>query len=402
MNYFPDTNANISPFPLQAEDAALHIATSSSWVEISGKAIRNNITQFKQFIGHDKTLGIVIKSNAYGHGMLQIAQLCQHHPDVNYLLVAHISEAIDLRKADITKKILLVSPARNNLMAAVYHDCDIMVTDKDVLEQLQIIGLQLQKKIIIHIKVDTGLSRFGFPPQEIIPLLNYIKTLPMISVIGIYTHFAESNNSDLSFTYEQENIFNKLLTSVENAGFDIPFHHHSNTAATTALAHQKVNFFRMGAGTYGIWPSEANHALVNEKKYHISLMPALEWKTKIIHIKTIQAKSFIGYNRTYQADKDMKLAIIPVGYYDGYDKRLSNKGFVYLKGKNAPIVGTIAMNATTIDITDIPDAQLDDIVTLVGHYPQITPAELAIQTGCLNARQITAQINPCIPRIILD
>jgi len=402
MNYSQNINSTISPFSLTAENVTLDAITPNSWVEINGQAIQNNITQFKQFIGADKTLGIVIKSNAYGHGMLQVSQLCQNHPDVDYLLVAHVSEAIDLRKAGITKKILLVSPARDNLDAAAYYECDIMVTDKDILNRLQTIGVQLQKKIAIHLKVDTGLSRFGFAPEEIISLLHFVKTLPMITVAGIYTHFAESNNSDLSFTHKQENSFTTLLSSIKDAGFVLPFHHHSNTAATTALAHHKVNFFRMGAGTYGIWPSEANHALVTEKKYPISLMPALEWKTKIIHIKTVQAKSFIGYNRTYQADKDMKIAIIPVGYYDGYDKRLSNKGFVYLKGKNAPIVGTIAMNATTIDITDIPDAQLDDIVTLVGHYPQITPAELAIQTGCLNARQITAQINPCIPRIIVD
>lgn len=402
MNYSQNINSTISPFSLTAENVTLDAITPNSWVEINGQAIQNNITQFKQFIGSDKTLGIVIKSNAYGHGMLQVAQLCQNHPDVDYLLVAHVSEAIDLRKAGITKKILLVSPARDNLDAAAYYECDIMVTDKDIVNRLQTIGAQLQKKIAIHLKVDTGLSRFGFAAEEIIPLLHFIKTLPMITVAGIYTHFAESNNSDLSFTHKQENSFTTLLSAIKDAGFVLPFCHHSNTAATTALSHHQVNFFRLGAGAYGIWPSQANRAIVTEKKYPISLTPALEWKTKIIHIKTVRSNSFIGYNRTYHTDKDMKIAIIPVGYYDGYDKRLSNKGCVYLKGKTAPIVGTIAMNATTIDITDIPDAHLDDTVTLVGHYPQINPTELAIQTDCLNARQITTQINPSIPRIIID
>ncbi len=400
MNHSSHFNTNFTTFPGSSEETATSILTPSSWVEISCYAIRDNITQFKQFIGQDKVLGIVIKSNAYGHGLLQVAQVCQEHAGVDYLLVAHVSEAVTLRQAGIIKKILLVSPARDNLIAAAYYDCEIMVTDKDILEQLQAICTTLQKKINIHIKVDTGLSRFGFAREEVVHLLQFIKALPMLTVMGIYTHFAESNSSDLTFTHAQEQTFNTLLTDIEQAGFIIPLRHYSNTAATTALSHERVNFFRLGAGTYGIWPSEANQALINENNYPIALTPALQWKTKIIHIKTVRSGNFIGYNRTMQTDKDMKIAIIPVGYYDGYDKRLSNKGVAYINGYYASIIGTIAMNATTLDITEIPNAKLDDIVTLVGPYPHISPADLANQTECFNARQITAQINPSIPRTI--
>ena len=401
MNRSSYFNTNIATLPRSSEEIALSTLTTSSWIEINGQAIRNNITQFKQFIGQDKTLGIVIKSNAYGHGMLQVAQLCENHPAVDYLLVAHVAEAVTLRQADITKKILLVSAVRDNLGAAVYYECDIMVTDTDILEQLQAIGANLQKKINIHLKVDTGLSRFGFASEEIIPLLHLVKTMPNINVAGIYTHFAESNSSDLTFTHQQENVFNALLTEIELAGFVIPLRHYSNSAATTALSRERVNFFRLGAASYGIWPSEENRTLITANNYSIALTPVLEWKTKIIHIKKIAAGSFVGYNRTYQTDKEMKIAIIPVGYYDGYDKRLSNKGVVLVNGHYAPVIGTVAMNATTIDVTNIPNVQLDDIATLIGTNQEISPAELAIQTGCLNARQITTQINPTISRVIL-
>ncbi len=384
------------PFPF----SALTNIAPSTWVEISARAINYNIAAFKKIIGTDNSLGIVIKSNAYGHGMVPIAQLCEKNSAVDWLMVSHVSEAVELREAGITKRILLISPTRENLLAAAFYDCDIMVTDYDVLEQLQRIGHELQKKIPIHIKVDTGLSRFGFTPHEIIPLIQFVKNLPMISITGIYTHFAESNNSDLAFTHKQSNIFNELLVDLEQAGITVPFRHHSNTAGISSVANDRVNVFRLGAGTYGIWPSEQNRALVDAAS-PLHLLPALSWKTKIVHIKTIAAGSFVGYNRTYLANKETRVAVLPVGYYDGYDKRLSNKGVVRVKDQNAPIIGTIAMNATMIDISHIPHVQCDETVTLLGDCPQISAADLAGQTGCFNARQITTQINVSIPRIVV-
>ena len=334
--------------------------------------------------------------------MISIAKICEETPAVDWLLVSHVHEAIELREAGITKRILLISPARASLFAAAFYDCDIMVTDQDVLTQLNAIGNELQKKISIHLKVDTGLSRFGFTPQDIMPLIKHIKTMSCITLAGIYTHFSESNNSDLTFTHEQNNTFNNILIALEQEGIMIPFRHHSNTAGITAIENDRINLYRLGAGAYGIWPSEQNRHLTHEQQPTLHLLPVLSWKTKIIHIKKIPAGSFVGYNRTYQTTKETTIAILPIGYYDGYDKRLSNRGLVRIKDQNAPIIGTIAMNATTIDISHIPNVQLDETVTLLGPHPQISAADLANQTGCFNTRQITVQIHASVPRIVIE
>ena len=379
----------------------IHPSLTHSWIELSATALEHNLAFYRTIIGPHKTLGIVVKSNAYGHGMVEISKLLEHNPNANWLLVAHMLEGIQLRQAVITKPILLLNPARTDLDALAHYDLQTMVTDHDILEKLNDVGHAHNKKINIHLKVDTGLSRFGFAPDEIIPLIHTIKKYPFIHINGIYTHFSESNNSDLTFTHEQAERFNILLDALEKEQIEIPYYHTCNSAGITSLQdHPKINLARLGAGAYGLWPSEQTRTIHWQPELYMHLKPVLTWKTNIVHIKTIPAGTPVGYNRTYRTTKETRVAVLPVGYYDGYDKRLSNKGVVHIKGQSAAIIGTIGMNATMIDITVIPQAHLDDEVILLGNHSLITPADLANQTGCFNPRQITVQINPALSRMI--
>lgn len=373
-----------------------------SWIEISKSALEHNISFYRKVIGANKTLAIVIKSNAYGHGMVEIGTLLEQNADVDYMLVAHTQEAVQLREAGITKPILLLNPDRSNTDLIAHYNCETIVTDSDMLQALNDAGKKYTTKVGIHVKVDTGLSRFGFAPQEIVPLLKTMSNYPWLQLKGLYTHFAESNNSDLSFTHEQEKQFYNLIDEIEKVGIAIPFFHTSNSAGITSLEHHsKINFMRLGAGAYGLWPSEQTRTINWKPQEYVHLKPVLSWKTKLIHIKKVAAHTPVGYNRTSYTTKETIIGVLPVGYYDGLDKRLSNKGVVHLNGQSAPITGTISMNATMIDLTHIATARLDDTVTLLGNHPLITAADLAQQTGCFNTRQITVQINPHLPRIIV-
>lgn len=374
-----------------------------TWLELDARALTHNIQQFKGVIPSHAHLAVVVKANAYGHGLEQIGSLLNANDHVLYLLVATLDEAIRLRSQGVSKSILIVNPVRTDVDIAADYQIDLMVTDTDIFDVMNKAARQVTKQLNIHLKVDTGLSRFGYHPDQIPELIAMISSkYSYLTIKGLYTHFAESNNSDLTYTLWQQEQFSALLNHLANKGITIPLIHDANTAASTSLNHHPaINFFRIGAGAYGIWPSEATRSYNWLPEHYPQLKLVADWKTRIVHIKQVPAGTFVGYNRTYQTHRETIIGILPVGYYDGLDKRLSNKGGVHINGQTAPIIGTIGMNATMIDITHIPSANLDSEVTLMGRHPMVTPYDLAHQTGCYNPRQILTQINPLIPRIIV-
>jgi len=374
-----------------------------TWLELNARALAHNIERFKAIIPPRAHVAVVVKANAYGHGLEQIGSLLDSNDHVSYLLVATLDEAIRLRKQGVSKSILIVNPVRTDTDIAADYQVDLMVTDTDILDAMNNAARQVNKQLNIHLKVDTGLSRFGYHPDQIPELITLITNeYPHLIIKGLYTHFAESNNSDLSYTQWQQDQFSALIDRLVQAGITIPLIHYANTAATTSLKHHPaINFFRIGAGAYGIWPSESTRSdnWLPEDCPNLKLVAC--WKTRIVHIKQVPAGTFVGYNRTYRTNREATIGIIPVGYYDGFDKRLSNKGGVHINGQTAPIIGTIGMNATMIDISHIPSVHLDSEVTLMGRHPMVTPYDLAHQTGCFNPRQIFTQINPLIPRVVV-
>lgn len=372
-----------------------------TWIEISKQALEHNFKMYKQFIGN-KLLGAVVKSNAYGHGILEVSRIAQENPYVDWLFTATLSEAILLRTNGITKPILVIYFIDADPAQLLTHDIATMVSDIQTLNELNELGIAHGKKCKIHLKVDSGMSRFGFLPEQIMAVAKYACTLPGIRVEGIYSHLAQAANVDQSFNREQEHTFARVVESLAQEGIIFPLVHISNSAGSTALDTPYTNLVRIGLGMYGWWPSQSNKEVTQAKMPEFDLKPVLSFKTKIFQIRKIEADRFVGYDRTYKTSKPTTIAVLPVGYFDGYDRRLSSKGILLIRGQYAPVIGIIAMTTTLVDITHIPDAQPGDEAILIGDYEKITPTQLANVMGSFNPREILTRLNPTIPRIVVE
>jgi len=371
-----------------------------SWVEINSRAVEHNLSLYKKAAGN-KIIAPVIKGNAYGHGLLKIAQICQKNKDVDWICTATLHEAIELRKNNITKPILVLSPKNTILDQAIIKNISLTAYQYETIQYLHSRGKQIGKKAKIHIKVDTGLSRLGVHLNNAIDLIKQVKTLEFIEIEGVWTHLAESYSQNRSFTNHQVSLFDCLIEQLKNRKTNIPLIHISNSSAATTVTPKYDNFVRIGIGTYGYWASDYVEKTTKKKYPGFELQPALTWKTRILDIKEITAGSFISYDRTYQTKKDSRIAILPVGYFDGYSVALSNKGVVLIRSQYAPIVGKICMNMMMVDVTNIKNAINNDEVTLVGNCSKIRATDMG-KIIKANPRHITTKIHPDIPRIIIE
>jgi alanine racemase len=371
-----------------------------TWLEISKSAINNNIAQYKKIIGN-KILAPVIKSNAYGHGMIEVAKICEQNKDIDWLCVANADEALNLRKNGITKNILILSHIGQLAEQAIAQDISLIAYDLDTVNHLNSVGKKLGKKANLHIKIDTGLSRVGILPDEAVEFIKHIKNFEFINIEGIWTHFSEPASEDRAFTNLQASKFGNVIKELEKINIKIPFVHSGNSAGILTVNLECDNFYRPGVSFYGYWPSEYIKNFASKVYPNFKLTPCMTWKTNIFSIKNIPAGSFVGYMRTFQAQRDTKLAIIPVGYYDGYDRRFSNIGSVIINGQACKITGLICMNAIMIDVTDVQNVKIGDQVILVGPAPDVNINTMANATN-MNPRDLTSKISLEIPRIIVE
>lgn len=371
--------------------------TMASWIEIDKEAFEHNILNYKTII-KPALLAPVMKSNAYGHGIELVAKICDQNDLVDLLCVVSLKEALSLRSIDIKKPILVLSIIDDNLEEAIIHNIDLVVYDITTILDLNKVGKSLNKKANIHIKVDTGLSRLGLHHHDVLTLIKQICHLPFISINGIFTHFAESESADQTFTHYQLEQFNTLLLQLDTMRISIPLKHAACSAAASANTKSLYNLVRVGIGIYGLWPSPDNREVTQQNYPNFSLKPVLTWKTRIIQIKDIPAGSYVGYDRTHQMQDNARIAIIPVGYWDGYDRRLANKGLVMINNQQAPIIGRIAMNLSIVDITGL-SVSIEHDVTLLGNYPGITADDMATMCQTINY-EIVTRINPLLPRLI--
>lgn len=367
----------------------------SSWIEINKEALYKNIESYKRVIS-SKLFAVVIKSNAYGHGLEQIALLCNQHPAINMLCVVSLKEALQLRSLNIQKPLLVLSIVDNDLKSAVEQNISLVIYDMHMLHELNEKARALGKKASIHIKVDTGLSRLGILYEEAVLFIQQAYAFSHIFVQGIFTHFAESENEDQTFTHLQLQRFNSILQHLELLNIKIPLQHTTCSAATTAYSQSHFTMVRLGIGLYGLWPSTYNKKITQQTYPHFSLYPVLSWKTGIIHLKEVPSHSFVGYDLTYQTTRPTRIATLPIGYWDGYDRRLSNRGKVSIRNQFAPIIGRIAMNLCMVDVTGL-DVTYHDEVILLGNQEGITADNLAEVCDTINY-EIVTRINPLLPR----
>lgn len=373
---------------------------TKTWVEVSRSALRHNITNYKKILG-PIAIAPVIKSNAYGHGLNIIAQMLEQLSDVGLLCVVSLTEAIDLRMQGVTKNILVLSIVDADLDYAVDFDIQLVVFESITLKELNNRACAKKKQVRVHFKFDTGLSRLGVFEPMVLSLIEEALVMPGIIIEGIFSHLANSEQHNQSFARHQINRFITFIQMLELKGIMIPTKHITCSAAITALSASHLSLARCGVGIYGLWPSAANK-LVTEQTYpEFSLKPVLQWKTKPIQIKHIPAGSTIGYDLTYRTPYDATIAVLPVGYWDGYDRGFSNKARVLVRGATAPVVGRIAMNLIMVDVTHIPGIELSDEVTLLGQHEAISAHSLAQLIDTINYEVVT-RINPLIKRIAVD
>jgi alanine racemase len=368
-------------------------------VEISKNAFIHNIKTYRAALKDDVKLGVVVKANAYGHGMIAISTIAEQMPHIDMLYTVTTSEALLLRRAGITKPVIVLSFFDRPLHDVLPHNIDLVTVDEHNALRISQAAQQNNTATHIHLKVDTGLSRLGIHYTQAVATILRIARLPLLHIAGIFTHFADSESNDLSFAQLQHARFMDVIEQLRVAGLEIPYQHTSSTAAITSMSGSG-NLVRLGLGAYGLWPSVENRVLTRHTIPSFDLQPVLNWKTNIVQIKEIPTGSFIGYDRTHQVQRPTALAILPVGYWDGFDRGLSNCGQVAINNQLAPVLGRVAMNMTMIDVTDIPHISEQTPVTLLGNQQGIRADDIALRLGTINY-EVTTRINPHISRVIV-
>ncbi len=372
-----------------------------TWVEISKSALQHNIRQFNRILGPKTAFMAVVKSNAYGHGMIQIAKIAQQ-AGVKWFGTVSLDEALELRKHNIQKKILVLSfynPLK--LAEAIQDNISLTVYSYAAAKKINNQAKRVHKKASVHIKIDTGTSRLGIRPEFAAEIIKKIAVLPNIKIQGIFSHFADAENPNQKVTYKQNIVFNKVIKDLKKINILFPIQHIACSAATFLAPQTHNQLARIGISLYGLWSIEPDGALVRKLHKKIMLKPVLSWHTKIIQIKKVPKGATIGYGCSYKSKRSIVLALIPVGYWDGYDRKLSNCGEVLIHNKRCKIRCRICMNFTMVEVTGIRNMKTGDKVTLIGGDSShgVTVEELARHIKTINY-EITTRINPLLPRII--
>lgn len=381
----------------------------SSWVEINTQNLKHNLGQFRKILTpgtyppklqrRRAKLGAVVKSNAYGHGMLLVASAIQRQ--VDWFCVVNLDEALELRKNGIKKPILVLSYYFDNLELAIKNNISLVVYSLDQAKKISAAAKKIHKTGKIHFKLDTGTSRLGVREGEALKIIKEIKKYRNIKIEGIFSHFAASEENQ-KFTELQLKRFNEFIDSVETRlGASISIKHFACSAAALVRPDSHFNMIRLGISLYGLWPSAQAKKITLKKYPKFNLRPALTWKTQIIQIKNLPAKTCVGYGCAYKTSRPTKIAVISVGYNEGYDRHLSNKGEVLIGGVKCPIRGRVCMNLTIVDITKAKNVKVGDEVVLIGRQgkQEITAEDLADIIGTINYEVVT-RINPLLKRIM--
>ena len=330
--------------------------------EINLDAVAYNFKSMKDNLTPGTKMVAVVKTDGYGHGAVPIAQMVEAYDYIWGYAVATIEEALLLRKAGIKKPILILGIVFEEYFTEmIAKEIRLTVCTYEMAQKLSEEAQRQGRDVHIHIGLDTGMSRIGFADrQESVEEIKKISQLPNLKIEGMFTHFARADETDRSPAIDQLNRYLNFAKLLEDAGIQIPMKHCSNSAGIIRVPEANLNAVRAGITIYGIYPS-------NEVERDIvKLIPAMELKSHISYIKTVEPGAAFSYGGTFTAKKEMKVATIPVGYADGYPRSLSNKGWVLIHGKKAPILGRVCMDQFMVDITKIPDAKAGDEVTLIG------------------------------------
>jgi alanine racemase len=366
-----------------------------TWADIDLKAIEHNYIQVKRMVGKDVMIMAVVKANAYGHGTVEISQVLEGM-GVNYLGVATTDEAVRLRDHGIKIPVLILgSILPEEVKIAKDRDITITLCNHEILNEIKSLAKceePGEPKIKVHIKVDTGMGRIGVWHEDALKFVKEVAAEKCITLEGIYTHFSSAGRDEFFTNYQIES-FERLLASIEKSWIKIPLRHAANSIATVDFKRSYLNLVRPGLIIYGMYPKHTFPKL-------IKLRPALSLKTKVVFIKDIPAGRSISYGRTFISQKPTKVATLPVGYADGYNRGVSNKAEVLVRGQFASVIGKVTMDQTMIDIGKIKGVKVGDEVVLIGKQGrhEIHVEKLARLAGTI-AYDFICGISNRVPRI---
>jgi alanine racemase len=362
-----------------------------TWIEIDKAAIAANVRALKQHIGPNCTLMAVVKANAFGHGAIPVSTTALLN-GADYLGVATVNEAIELRESGIDAPILILGftppwaaqqAIRYNLIVTLY--------DLEVARALDRIAGEMNAKLVAHIKIDSGMSRLGLLPDQVIPFFRSLRNLKNIVPEGIYTHFSVADES-AGYTYEQLRVFLDLVQPLKVGGYEFKYIHAANSAATLSFPETHQTMVRCGMAIYGLSPGGV--------PLLPGMRPALTWKTTIAQVKRLPPGTFVGYGNTYKTRGEEMIAVIPVGYADGFRRAPNHWGDVLVHGQRAPIVGRVSMDQTMINVTGIDNLAIGDEVVLIGEQgEEKLTAEMVAERLGTSSYEVVSTILPRVPRV---
>jgi len=363
--------------------------------EIRLSNIAHNIQVIRSKLAPETKYLAVVKANAYGHGIEEVARFVQRC-DVDYLAVAIAEEGAKLRAAGITLPILILGASMDtHLECIVENDLIPTVFSSHTLKQLQKTAARLGKLCKFHFKIDSGMNRIGYTDKDTFrESLALLQNCPNLRFDGMFTHFAVSE-SDSNFTLQQAQVFREYVDIVHKAGYR-PILHAANSGAALSLPELQFDMVRGGIAMYGYHPA-------GKPDEDLDLRPALSWKTNVVNVKTIAIGESVSYGRRFIAEQPTVVATLPVGYGDGYKRRLTGRGEVLIHGQRAPLLGTVCMDQVMCDVTHIKNVAIGDEVVLIGQQgdESITADELAVHADTISY-EILLSISDRVPRIYLS
>lgn len=364
-----------------------------SWAEIDLDAIAFNIRAFKRQVGDKVMVIAVVKANAYGHGAIPVAEAALE-AGAGMLAVHRMIEGVELRKAGLRAPTLILGyTPPDGADWVVDHQLTPSLTTWEFAQALSSRAIAQGAIVPVHIKVDSGMSRYGLLPGEVLEFLAAIAALPGLRLEGLFTHFATADESDQNHACQQLAVFKDVQAAARQAGFEFPLLHAANSAALMTLPEAYFDAVRPGIAMYGLNPS-------NEWSPPFEIRPALTLKSLVSRVRWLSPGAGVSYGRTFVASQPILAALAPVGYGDGYHRILSNTGYVLIRGQRAPILGRVCMDQFVVDVSAIPGVQQNDEVVLVGKQAgaSIRAEQIAALAGTINY-EVTTSLLPRVARL---
>jgi alanine racemase len=396
---------SLERFYMSMKDRTLATSTRnlSQWLDIDRKALVYNLLQFRRLVGRKIRILAVVKANAYGHGLREVSGIVAG-AGADWLGVNSVEEGVDLRKAGMSVPILVLGAVlRGRLEDVLRHDLRLTVYNVETVDELARLARKWKTKARVHLKVETGTQRQGVRPEDLSRLALRIAGLPGLVLEGLSSHFANiEDTTSTDYPELQLRNFQSSIDKLRHHNIEIPVKHMSCTASSILFPATYFDMIRIGIGLYGIWPSKETLLSCRlQNRRPLMLKPVLSWRARIAQLKKVPKGSYVGYGCTYRTTRATRLAVIPVGYSDGYNRSLSNSAYVLIRGHRAAVRGRVAMNFITADVTDIPAARLEDEVTLIGNDGRETlTAEYLASISATIPYEILARISPFIPRLV--